>query len=62
MTNIVARLLQACEAGGRGKNTGGGGDAYWRDALTELLTAAVHLTMLGTGTVKLARRRPHGSP
>jgi len=53
VTNIVALLMQACEAGGRQKNTGGG-DTYWQDALTEMLTAAVHLVMLATGTVRLA--------
>jgi type IV secretory pathway TraG/TraD family ATPase VirD4 len=53
VTNIVTLLLQACEAGGRGKNTGGGSDTFWQDALTELLTASVDLVMRATGTVRL---------
>jgi hypothetical protein len=52
ITNIVALILQAMECGGRGKNTGG--DTYWQDALTELLTAAVHLVCVSTGDCQLS--------
>ena len=52
VTNVVALLLEALEAGSRG----GGNhrdDAYFRDALIELLTCAAHLAMLARGTVQL---------
>lgn len=53
VTNVVALLLEALEAGGRG----GGNhrdDAYFRDALIELLTCAAHLAILARGTVQLS--------
>ena len=53
VTNVVALLLEALEAGGRG-GSNHRDDAYFRDAMIEEVTAATHLNMLARGAVQLA--------